>query len=186
MVGLNGGILQGYNAQAVANGEQVIVAAVVTNEQTDAGQLLPMIEATTKALAEAGIGEPPGVLLADAGYASEANFAGVPAALEAYVATRNLYRKEGFLPTRPGSLRAEMESKVLSERGREIYRKRQEMIEPVFGQLKEGLGFRRFSRLGQAAADAEWKFMAGVNNLLKIYRRGLGSGTLRGPLAVPI
>ena len=183
MVGLNGGILQGYNAQAAANQEQVIVAAVVTNEQTDARQLLPMIEATSKALGDAGIDEQPGVVLADAGYASEANFAGLPDGLEAYVATRNLYRKEGFVPTRAGSLRAEMEHKVLSEPGREIYSKRQEMIEPVFGQLKEGLGFRRFSRLGKAAADAEWKFLAGVHNLLKLYRRGLAGGAPRGPLA---
>ena len=186
MMGLNGGILQGYNAQAVANQEQVIVAATVTNEQTDARQLLPMIEATTKALGEAGIGEQPGVLLADAGYASEANFGALPEGLEAYVATRNLYRKQGYIPTRPGSLRAEMEHKVLSESGREVYSKRQEMIEPVFGQLKEGLGFRRFSRLGQAAADAEWKFLASVHNLLKLYRRGLRGGATPGPLVVGI
>jgi transposase len=184
MVGLNGGILQGYNAQAVANQEQVIVAAAVTNEQTDARQLLPMIEATTKALDDAGIDEQPGVVLADAGYASEANFAGIPGGLQAYVATRNLYRKEGFVPTRPGSLRAEMERKVLSESGREVYSKRQEMIEPVFGQLKEGLGFRRFSRLGQAAADAEWKFLASVHNLLKLYRRGQSVGAPHGPVPV--
>jgi transposase len=171
MMGLNGGILQGYNAQAVANQEQVIVAAAVTNEQTDARQLLPMIEEVTKALGEAGIDEKPGVWLADAGYASEANFEGLPEGLEAYVATRNMYRKEGFDPTRPGSLRAEMERKVLSEAGREVYSKRGELIEPVFGQLKEGLGFRRFSRLGQGPADAEWKFLAGVHNLLKLYRR---------------
>jgi hypothetical protein len=170
MVGLNGSILQGYNAQAVANQEQVIVAAEVTNEQTDAYQLLPMIDATAKALSEAGIAQRPEVLLADAGYASEANFEGLPEGLDAYVATRNLYRKEGFIPTRPGSLRAEMERKVLSEAGRQVYSKRQELIEPVFGQLKEGLGFRRFSRLGQAAADAEWKLMAAVHNLLKLYR----------------
>jgi len=170
MVGLNGSILQGYNAQAVANQEQVIVAAEVTNEQTDAHQLLPMIEATVHALSEAGIAQRPEVLLADAGYASEANFEGLPKGLEAYVATRNLYRKQGFIPTRPGSLRAEMERKVLSEAGRQVYGKRQELIEPVFGQLKEGLGFRRFSRLGQSAADAEWKLVAGVHNLLKLYR----------------
>lgn len=182
MMGLNGGIVQGYNAQAMANQEQVIVAAAVTNEETDARQLLPMIGEATKTLGEAGIGEQLQVLLADAGYASEANFAGLPEGLEAYVATRNMYRKEGFDPTRPGSLRAAMERKVLGEAGREIYRQRQELIEPVFGQLKEGLGFRRFSRLGQAAADAEWKFLAGVHNLLKLYRRSRrGAGPAPGP-----
>jgi transposase len=65
------GFIQGYNAQAVANQAQVIVAASVTDEQNDLAQLHPMIEATATSLAEAGIDDRPDKLLADAGYCSE-------------------------------------------------------------------------------------------------------------------
>ena len=51
------GFLQGYNAQAVANEDQVIVAASVTDEQNDMGQLHPIIEVTKTSLAEAGLDE---------------------------------------------------------------------------------------------------------------------------------
>lgn len=71
------GDLQGYYARAVANEDQVIVAAEVTDEQNDAHQLRPMIDATQRSLAGAGIAERPGKLLADAGDASEENFAAI-------------------------------------------------------------------------------------------------------------
>jgi transposase len=93
------GYLQGYNAQAVANEEQVIVAASVTDEQNDLAQLHPMIEATKKSLAEAGICDRPGKLLADAGYCSEENLAALgdddP---DAYVATRNMKKNQTRAP----------------------------------------------------------------------------------------
>ncbi|HLI16195.1 MAG TPA: hypothetical protein VKV23_09120 [Acidimicrobiales bacterium] len=66
---------KGYAAQAVAHEDQVIVAASVTDEHNDMGQLHPMIEATRTSLAEAGIDDQPGTLLADAGYCSEENLA---------------------------------------------------------------------------------------------------------------
>ena len=69
------GFVQGYNAQAVANDEQVVVCAEVTDEHNDLGQLHPMIKATAASLAGAGIDQRPETLLADAGYASEENFA---------------------------------------------------------------------------------------------------------------
>lgn len=94
MSALNG-FLQGFNAQAVANPEQVVVAAEVTDEQNDAHQLHPMIGATQASLDDAGIAERFEKLLADAdadaGYASEENFTALgkddP---DAYVATRNM------------------------------------------------------------------------------------------------
>jgi hypothetical protein len=47
------GFVQGYNAQAVANGQQVILAAEVTDEHNDKQQLHPMIDATEATLKEA-------------------------------------------------------------------------------------------------------------------------------------
>ena len=50
-----------------------------------------------------------------------------------------------------------MQAKLTSEDGKACYAKRQQTIEPVFGQLKEQQGARRFLRRGLAACDAEWK-----------------------------
>jgi transposase len=88
-----GGFVQGWNAQAVVNEDQVILAAEITTDTGDAGQLHPMIGATRTQLEAAGIGDDIGVLLADAGYASEANLEKLTDAdPDCYIATRNTYR----------------------------------------------------------------------------------------------
>src|SRR5215208_8305648 len=62
------GFLQGYNAQAVTNEHQVVLAAEIETVGADFGHLEPMLDATQRELHAAGIAEAPGVLLADAGY----------------------------------------------------------------------------------------------------------------------
>lgn len=68
-----GGFVRGWNAQAVVNAEQVILAAEITADPYDAGRLHPMIAATRAELDAAGIDDTIGVRLVDAGHASEAN-----------------------------------------------------------------------------------------------------------------
>ena len=175
------GFLQGYNAQAVANEEQVVVAAEVTDEQNDMGQLHPMIEATKTSLAEAGIEDRPEKLLADAGYCSEENLAALgdddP---DTYIATRNLKKNQTPRTGRRGPLKKDvtevekMDRKVSNKTGRALYRKRQHLIEPVFGQIKDGRHIRGVMRRGKAAAASEWKLICGTHNLLKLYRRAVG------------
>jgi transposase len=174
------GFVQGYNAQAVANDQQVVLAAEVTDEHNDVGQLHPMIEATETSLAEAGIDERPEKLAADAGYACEENFAGIDADdPDCYVATRNMRNNPTPRTGRRGPLRKDatlvekMDRKVSVKKGRAIYRLRQQIIEPVFGQIKDARGIRGFTRRGKAAADSEWKLICGTHNLLKLYRRAL-------------
>lgn len=179
-----GGFLQGYNAQAVVNEDQVIVAAEVTDDQNDTHQLHPMIEATKSSLADVGIDDHPDKLLADAGYANEESLAALddddP---DAYVATRNMKNNPTPRTGTRGPLRAnatsmeKMDRKVSTKTGRELYRRRQQMVEPVFRQIKEPRGIRRFMRRGKAAADSEWKLIAGTHNLLKLYRRALADPT---------
>jgi hypothetical protein len=62
------GFLQGYNAQAVTNEHQVALAAEIETVGADFGHLEPMLGATQRELAAAGVGDAPAVLLADAGY----------------------------------------------------------------------------------------------------------------------
>ncbi len=61
------------------------------------------------------------------------------------------------------------------KKGKAIYRRRQQIIEPVFGQIKDARGIRSFMRRGKAAADSEWKLICGTHNLLKLYRRALAN-----------
>lgn len=178
------GFVQGFNAQAVANDEQIIVAAEVTCEHNDLAQLHPMIEATEESLAEAGIDATPKKLLADAGYASEENFAALDEGdPDCYVATRNMKKNPTPRTGRRGPLKKDatlvdkMDRKVSSKKGNTLYRRRQAIIEPVFGQVKQARGIRGFSRRGRPAADSEWKLICGTHNLLKLYRRALSDPT---------
>ena len=172
------GFVQGYNAQAVANEEQVIVAAEVTDEHNDLRQLHPMIDATNASLAAAGIDQRPDILLADAGYASEENFAalddGDP---DCYVATRNMRNnptprngRRGPLPTRRSSTR--WTARCHARPGaRSTGAAKHHRTGLRSDQRRRGI--RRFMRRGKAAADSEWKLIAGTHNLLKLYRRAL-------------
>jgi hypothetical protein len=64
----------------------------------------------------------------------------------------------------------QMERKVSTKRGRSHYKKRQLLAEPVFGQIKDARGARRFTRRGKIAAEREWKLLCATHNLLKLYR----------------
>jgi transposase len=170
------GSVQGYNAQAVTTCEQVIVAAELTQEANDLQQLEPMLAATAATLGAAGIPQRPGRLLADSGYWTIANLTGIPNAPELLIpparhGRQGKPRKDGKpSASRSDGLRAAMKAKLASDDGKAWYAKRQQTIEPVFGQIKEVRGARRFMRRGLAACDAEWKLLCGTHNLLKLWR----------------
>ena len=69
-----GGFIQGYNAQSVVSGDQVVIACDVTPDSTDAAQLIPMLEQSRDNIAQAGVTATIEVAVADAGYASTGNF----------------------------------------------------------------------------------------------------------------
>ncbi len=58
----------------------------------------------------------------------------------------------------------------IPSQGRELYAQRKGMIEPIFGQLKQVLGFRQFSMRGLSSMRGEWRLLAKVHNLLKLWR----------------
>jgi transposase len=176
LVPTRGGTVQGYNAQAVVTEHQVVVAAALTQQANDLQQLAPMLAAVDQTLAAADIDQRPGRLLADAGYWSIANLTAIPDAPDLYIppakhGRQGKPRKDGKpSASKSDGLRAAMAAKLGSEAGKACYAKRQQTVEPVFGQLKEQQGARRFSRRGLAACDAEWKLLCGTHNLLKLWR----------------
>jgi hypothetical protein len=169
-----GSFLQAYNAQAAVDSQaQVIVAAEVTQQTNDSQQLVPMIE-----LVEANVGRKPEAVSADAGYWSEANVTDERVAgVELYVATgRQKHGEKVELANGPppadASAQQVMQHKLRSEAGSSIYKMRKAIVEPVFGQTKEGRGFRRFSFRGVASVRLEWQLICLAGNLLKLYRSG--------------
>jgi transposase len=170
------GSLQGYNAQAVTTMEQVIVAAELTQQANDLQQLHPMLDAAAATLAAAGIPERPATLLADCGYWTIANLTAIPDAPELLIpparhGRQGKPRKDGKASeSRSDGLRAAMTAKLASEDGKARYAKRKQTVEPVFGQVKDVRGARRFLRRGLGACTAEWKLLCGTHNLLKLWR----------------
>ncbi len=176
MMPTRNGWVQGYNAQAVATEDQIIVAAQITQDTGDTAQLAPMIRATVSELHAAGVTDPVKVVLGDAGYCSEAVLAALPeTGPDYYLAARNMRHGKPRVGSR-GPLRSDaslvdrMDRKVSRKAGRAHYDKRKWIIEPVFGQIKTAQGLRGFTRRGLAAAQAEWKLIAATHNLLKLHR----------------
>ena len=165
------------NAQAVTNTHQIILAADVTQQANDVRQTVPMIDQTRANLDAAGVKEAIKAALGDAGYYSEANATELKLrGIEAYLATERLKHNEKVASAPRGRIpeglspKQRMARKLRTKLGREMYAKRKGMIEPIFGQLKQVLGFRQFSLRGLASMRGEWRLMATVHNLLKLWR----------------
>lgn len=167
------------NAQAVTNEHQLILAADVTDRANDVRQTVPMVDQARANLDAAGVKEAIKAALGDAGYYSETNAADLKQrGIDPYLATERLKHHEKVAAAPRGripeglSAKQRMARKLRTKAGREMYAKRKGMIEPIFGQLKQVLGFRQFSMRGLASMRGEWRLMATVHNLLKLWRNG--------------
>jgi transposase len=163
--------VQAYNCQAAVDADsQVIVSQDVTDRQNDGDELLPTVDDI-----ESNTGRMPHELSADAGYCSESNLAGLEErGVNAYVATG---RREHRMATatnnekaRKGPYARAMRTKLRRGGWRSRYRLRKQTVEPVFGQIKEARGFRRFLLRGLEKVEAEWALLCTAHNLLKLAR----------------
>jgi hypothetical protein len=258
------GVVQGYNAQAAATAEQIVIAAEATATSNDQPHFVPMATAVAENLVDAGHADGVGTYLADAGYWTAANGT-TDVGAEVLIATKkSAWRKadkpdddklavlarvnrgelsqrkageilgvsytwvgdmakryfgtEGQRITRtaepnpeewipiiervdrgeisrrtakhelevtdgriktmlahvrseaidPAIARKEMDDKLADPDNATLYDKRSSSIEPVFGNIKHNLGFRRFSRRSLPAVNSEWRLMCTVHNLLKL------------------
>jgi hypothetical protein len=167
--------VQGYNAQVVASPEQVILAAQVTQSHNDADQLEPMVAHTLETLREAGIEEPIAIVLADGGYwnspaIGEVRRQGIDVLIPTQDSRRTRPRK---LSPRQGNEARRIEAVLSKPEGQALYRRRQQIVEPVFAHTKCIRRTDRFLRRGLAACQAEWQLIAATHNLLKLWRAGL-------------
>lgn len=259
------GVMQGYNAQTAATGEQIVVAAEVTGTTNDQPHFVPMATAVTENLTEAGHPGTVGVFLADAGYWTAINGT-TDVGTDVLIATRKTAWRKAPKPdddklavlarvnrgelslrqagkilgvsytwvrdmtkryfgtagqrvtprtsepdpaewipviervdrgeiskraaadqlmvsssrvnmmlahvrgehTDPVIARQQMDAKLGHPIGAKLYAKRQHSIEPVFGNIKNNLGYRRFTRRGIDAVNSEWRLICAAHNLLKL------------------
>jgi hypothetical protein len=170
------GFIQGYNAQAMTTENQIVIAASVTQDGTDHHQLSPMLEEARTNLQAAGERGAIGTLLADAGYSTDANV-GISGPRRARAVDRHdqgtlapKVAPRGRIPNHLSPTKR-MERKLATKKGQRLYKKRSQMVEPVFGQHRMR-GFDHFMRRGRDAADCEWRFENTAHNLLKLWRSG--------------
>lgn len=161
------GYIQGYNAQAAVDAEaQIIVAHGLTPSMSDQDQLVPLVDTI-----EDHLGRRPKQASADAGYCSEANLAALAARdISGYVATGRAKHPVQGKRNITGPLTKAMREKLKRAGWRSRYRLRKQVVEPVFGQIKQARGFRQFLLRGIEKVKAEWALICTAHNLTKLAR----------------
>ena len=161
MDGATKSFVQAYNAQAAVDANsQVIVAASLTQDANDKQQLRPLL-----AQIAVNLGVLPKKASADSGFYSADNLTDPALAeVELYVPPEKRVRSCVVADA--------MREKLASEEGRAVYAQRKAVAEPVFGQVKEVRGFRRFSLRGLKLVGEEWQIVCLTHNILKLHRSG--------------
>ncbi len=169
------GFLQGYNAQVAVTSDQMIAAVQVSQSPNDMAAFTPMMAAAQRLYEQTGRAEHTiGVVLADAGYCSDANLAAPgPDRLIAISKSRDQLKTAREHPTSGsppagGSPRQAMDHRLRTVEGTALYKRRGATVEPGIGNLKKIID--RFSRRGRDAAASELHLAATAFNLMKIYR----------------
>ena len=161
------GYIQGYNAQAAVDEKaQIIVAHDLTQSMSDHNQLVPLMDGIKDNLACQ-----PKEASADAGYLSEANLAALAERkISAYVAAGRAKHPGEVKRRITGPLTKAMRDKLKRAGWRSRYRLRKQVVEPVFGQIKQARGFRQFLLRGFEKVRAEWALICTAHNLTKMAR----------------
>jgi len=190
------GFIQGYNAQNVTSQDGLVIATVLTGDTADMAWFAPMTRKAEQAAAlirehrpagSAPDGGGIGLVLADAGYCSQANLdcAG-PDRLIAVGKRRDLEkaaRGSGSPdPDWGGPAIRDMRARLRTPAGIAAYRQRGHIAETPHGHIKHTMGFRQLTMRGKDKAAAEWTFACAVHNLLKALTTGhLTPAALAGP-----
>jgi transposase len=165
-----GAFVQGYNAQAVVGEGRVILAAGVT-AGPDNDQLAPMLSSARANLATIGHQQQIECVLADGGYWHHDQIAQLGAdGTLVIVPTHDPHTRQRKRARRQGPEAERIQALLDTQPGQALYRRRAELVEPVFAQTKYTRLITRFSRRGLGAVQAEWQLIAATHNLLKLFR----------------
>jgi hypothetical protein len=131
---------------------------------SDQDQLVPLLDGI-----KANLGRQPKEASADAGYCSEANLKALrKRRISGYVAIGPAKHPERGKSNLTGRLTKAMRARLRRGGWRSRYRLRKQIVEPVFGQIKEARGFRQFLLRGLAKVKAEWAMICTAHNLTKL------------------
>lgn len=176
-----GGFEQCFNAQAAVEVETMLVVSQhVSNAPNDKQQLEPTLNRVSPVAGEVS------EVLADSGYYSERAVTAVEngeAGPTVYAATKRLphgrsvqdleKHEDPPAPPRNASMAEIMAHRMETEAGKELYRLRKQTVEPVFGIIKEALGFRRFLLRGLEKVNVEWALVTTSYNLKRLFNMGM-------------
>ncbi len=185
--GFHGEYRQSYNPQAAvdAGGSMLILATGMTNCANDLQQLEPMVAAVSP---ELGLVK---AVLADTGYAGleamdrleqgrEDKDGNKVPGMDLYVAigTDQERRRYDYRPRKvldkprrePVDARlVAMREKLRTPEGKRMYAKRKTTVEPVFGIIKQAMGFRQFLLRGLEKVRGEWSLVGLAYNIRRLW-----------------
>jgi len=172
----DGAFVQAFNAQAVVDTQsRFIIGERVTDEPNDKKELTADMKSIVPLCGQ------PEAVLADTGYYSEDEIEeverdGGPTAYVAVEKSDHGYRVEDLeAKDDPPAVAAnasgtdKMRQRLAAKAGKEFYKLRKQTVEPVFGIIKEVLGFRRFSMRGREKAETEWSMVCMAYNIRRLF-----------------
>lgn len=163
----NKGWIQGFNAQLAVTGDHLIIATAISTATNDGMEFVPMMNAAVASATHHLPGKTIGMLLADAGYCSEAAL--TAPGPDRLIATGRDPAKDPAHPERMPARAAMAQRLSEGSPDRATYKRRAATVEPVIGHLKDRIGFTRFSSRGKQAAEHELAFAATCLNIRRLF-----------------
>ncbi|OYW09996.1 MAG: IS5/IS1182 family transposase [Rhodospirillales bacterium 12-71-4] len=157
-------------AEPGSTAHQIIVAQRLATNPADYAALLPLVDQ-----ARANLGRKHREVSGDSGFATEANLAGLAdRGVRPYLSPGRIRHGEtdptaGRVLKRKPLMQA-MADTIRKAGRRSRYRLRKQVVEPVFGPIKQARGFRQFLLRGLTNVRGEWAMLCTVHNLLKLHR----------------
>lgn len=171
-----GGFEQSYNAQAgVDTDTMMVITAHVTQACNDKREVVPTLEQIAALPQELGAVQ---ALIADNGFFSHANVvACAQAGLEPLLAIKRESHHEPLMqrfapdPSAPQATDpvATMVHRLSTQAGKALYKLRKQTVEPVFGIIKQVMGWRRMSMRGLDKAQGEWNLVTMAWNIKRMH-----------------
>jgi len=166
-----GGFIAAYNGQiAVDAAHQIIIAQRLVTNPADFSRLIPLVDQ-----AHASLGRKLREVSGDTGFATEANLeAMADRRIRAYLSPGRIRHGEtdptaGRVLKRKPRMQA-MADTIRRAGRRSRYRLRKQVVEPVFGQIKQARAFRQFLLRGLEQVRGEWAMLCIAHNLLKLHK----------------
>lgn len=169
---------QAYNAQGAVDteGSYLILGRRVTNNPNDRQELVPSLDSVPEHIRTVSD------VSADTGYYSEVAITEIESknSITTYIAVeRGSHHKtvqDLEKHTDPpevsenSEFKERMKHRLKTKKGKDRYKLRKQTVEPVFGTIKETIGFRHFHLRGLEKVNTEWDLVTLAYNLRRLFK----------------